>query len=262
MGEVVMGRVVVITGGSRGIGAATARLAAAAGYAVAVNYRDRADAAEALAAEIAKAGGSTVAIQADVAREADVVRLFDEAEQALGPVGALVNNAGIVAAKGPVASLEAAALERLFAVNVVGTLLSCREAVRRMAKSRGGQGGVIVNVSSMAAASGGRPGSSAYAASKGAIDAFTKGLAREVAADGIRVNAIRPGMTLTDLTDALRRDPVRLAAVAATIAMNRVAEADEIARPIVWLLSDEASFISGACLDASGGGYVIGGPVG
>jgi NAD(P)-dependent dehydrogenase (short-subunit alcohol dehydrogenase family) len=255
-----MTKALLITGGSRGIGAATARLAAAAGYAVAVNYRERADAAEALVAGIAEAGGRAVALRADVAREGDVVRLFDEAAAALGPLTALVNSAGITAATGPVTSFEAAALERLFAVNTIGTLLCCREAMRRMGKGSGGQGGAIVNVSSYAAVTGGRAGSSAYAASKAAVDAFTKGFAREAAAEGIRVNVVRPGMTMTDMTDVLRQDPTRRGAVAATIPMNRIAEADEIAWPILWLLSDQASFISGAWLDAAGGGLMIGGP--
>jgi NAD(P)-dependent dehydrogenase (short-subunit alcohol dehydrogenase family) len=156
-----------------------------------------------------------------------------------------------------VAELEQGALERLLAVNVIGTMLCCREAVRRMSTAHGGAGGAIVNVSSMAAIIGGRPGRSAYAASKAAVDSFTVGLAKEVAREGIRVNAIRPGMTLTDMTDTVRRDLDRRAQIAATIAMNRCAEAEEIAQPILWLLSDEASFVAGAILDASGGGFML-----
>jgi NAD(P)-dependent dehydrogenase (short-subunit alcohol dehydrogenase family) len=249
--------IVVVTGGSRGIGAATARLAARRGHAVAINYRTRADAADALAAEIEAAGGTAIAVQADVARQSEVERMFGEVDR-LGCLSALVNTAGITG--GPptrVADLEQAALERLLAVNVVGTMLCCREAVRRMSAAHGGTGGAIVNVSSMAATIGGRPGRSAYAASKGAIDSFTIGLAKEVAQEGIRVNAIRPGMTLTDMTDAVRHDPEVRARIAATIAMNRCAAPEEVARPILWLLSDEASFVSGAILDASGGGFML-----
>ena len=253
-----MSGVLLITGGSRGIGAATARLAAARGYAVAINYRAEAERAAALVGEIEAAGGKAVAVQADVARQDEVERMFAQTDERLGRATALVNAAGING--GPptrVAELEQAALERLLAVNVIGTMLCCREAVRRMSTAHGGAGGAIVNVSSMAATIGGRPGRSAYAASKAAVDSFTVGLAKEVAREGIRVNAIRPGMTLTDMTDTVRRDLDRRAQIAATIAMNRCAEAEEIAQPILWLLSDEASFVSGAILDASGGGFML-----
>jgi NAD(P)-dependent dehydrogenase (short-subunit alcohol dehydrogenase family) len=248
----------LITGGSRGIGAATARLAAQHGYAVAVNYRAAQDKAEALVAEIERDGGSAIAVQADVAAEDQVEALF-RAVDAFGPLTALVNSAGIsVAAQTRVAELEQNALERMLAVNVIGTMLCCREAVRRMSTRFGGKGGAIVNVSSMAATIGGRPGRTAYAASKGAVDSFTIGFAREIAREGIRVNALRPGMTMTDMTDAVRRDPELYARTAETIAMNRCAEPEEMARPILWLLSDEASFISGALLDGSGGGFMLG----
>jgi NAD(P)-dependent dehydrogenase (short-subunit alcohol dehydrogenase family) len=253
-----MSGVLLITGGSRGIGAATARLAAARGYAVAINYRAEAERAAALVGEIAAAGGNAVAVQADVARPEEVGRMFAQTDERLGRATALVNAAGING--GPptrVADLAPAALERLMAVNVIGTMLCCREAVRRMSTAHGGAGGAIVNLSSMAATIGGRPGRSAYAASKAAVDSFTVGLAKEVAREGIRVNAIRPGMTLTDMTDAVWRDPDRRAQIAATIAMNRCAEAEEIAQPILWLLSDQASFVSGAILDASGGGFML-----
>jgi NAD(P)-dependent dehydrogenase (short-subunit alcohol dehydrogenase family) len=253
-----MSGVLLITGGSRGIGAATARLAAARGYAVAINYRAEAEKAVALVGEIEAAGGRAVAVQADVSRQDEVERLFREIDERLGRATALVNAAGING--GPptrVAELEQGALERLLAVNVIGTMLCCREAVRRMSTAHGGAGGAIVNVSSMGATIGGRPGRSAYAASKAAVDSFTVGLAKEVAREGIRVNAVRPGMTLTDMTDAVRRDPDRRAQIAATIAMNRCAEAQEIAQPILWLLSDEASFVAGAILDASGGGFTL-----
>ncbi len=254
-----MGGVLLVSGGARGIGAATARLAAAAGFDVAVNYRADAAAAESVAAAVKAAGRRAVAVRGDVAREDDVVRLFAETDAALGPITALVNSAGVSGAKARVDQFTADDLKRLMAVNVVGTMLCCREAVRRMSTRHGGAGGAIVNVSSMAGTIGGRPGRSAYAASKAAVDAFTVGLAREVAREGIRANAIRPGMTLTDMTGALRQDPALAASVADTIAMNRVAEADEIAQPILWLLSEQASFISGACIDASGGGFMLGG---
>ena len=253
-----MAGTVLITGGSRGIGAATARLAVRHGYAVAIAYRAETRSAEALVHDLLGEGGQAIAIRADVAQQDQVRRLFHEVDERLGRLSALVNAAGITG--GPatkVADLEQAVLERLLAVNVIGTMLCCREGVRRMSTARGGAGGAIVNVSSMAAAIGGRPGRSPYAASKAAIDSFTIGLAKEVAQDGIRVNAIRPGMTLTDMTDAVRRDADLRARVAASIAMNRCATPEEMARPILWLLSDEASFVSGAILDASGGGFML-----
>lgn len=253
--------VLLITGGSRGIGAATARLAAAAGYRVAINYREREDAAAELVREIEDNGGHALAIRADVSDEADIERLFAELDEAFGRVDALVNSAGIGGNQDAVANFDAAVLARLFRVNVIGAMLCCREAVRRMSTAAGGRGGAIVNVSSMAATIGGRAGSSDYAASKAALDCFTVGLAREVGTEGIRVNALRPGMTATDMIDEVVNDPARLEEISASIAMRRVATADEIARPILWLLSDAASFVSGACIDASGGGFVIGKPL-
>jgi NAD(P)-dependent dehydrogenase (short-subunit alcohol dehydrogenase family) len=248
----------LITGGARGIGAATAKLAAAQGYAVAINYERAGERALALAAEIAAGGGEAIAVQADVAQQDQVRRMFEEVDRRLGRVSALVNSAGINGGpETPVAELEQASLERLMAVNVIGTMLCCREGVRRMSTARGGAGGAIVNVSSMAATIGGRDGRTAYAASKGAIDSFTIGLAKEVGREGIRVNALRPGMTLTDMTDQVRQNAEIRAKIAATIAINRCAEPEEMARPILWLLSDEASFISGALLDGSGGGFMI-----
>lgn len=253
-----MDKVLLITGGARGIGAATARLAAR-GYAIAVNYRERGDRAEALVEAIEADGGRAIAVQADVAREADIVRMFEEVDARLGRLTHLVNNAGINGgAPGPVSELDGAALGRLMAVNVVGLMLCCREATRRMSTARGGRGGVIVNVSSMAAEIGGREGRTAYAGSKGAVDSFTIGLAREAAPEGIRANVLRPGMTRSDMTARVHDDPEQLARVAASIPLGRTAEAEEMAHAILWLLSDEASFISGACLNASGGGYVIG----
>jgi NAD(P)-dependent dehydrogenase (short-subunit alcohol dehydrogenase family) len=250
--------ILLITGGSRGIGASTARLAAAKGYTVAINYRGARDQAEALAAEIERDGGSARAVQADVASGEQVENMFRKVDE-LGPLAALVNSAGITHT-GRVAEFEQGWLERMLAINVLGTMLCCREAVHRMSTRLGGKGGAIVNVSSMAAAIGGRAGRTAYAASKGAVDSFTIGLAREVAREGIRVNALRPGMTMTDMTDAVRRDPELRTQTADTIAMNRCAEPEEMALPILWLLSDEASFISGARLDGSGGGFMVGRP--
>lgn len=245
--------VCLITGGARGIGAATARLVAEDGMAVAIGYRDRIDAAEALAAEIRDRGGKAVPIKGDVGSEADIIAMFDATEKALGPVDHLVNSAGI-SVKSKVGDFNAADLERLMAVNVVGLILCCREAVRRMPKT----GGAIVNVSSMAAAIGGRAGASAYAASKAAVDCFTTGFAKEVADQGIRVNAVRPGMVRTDMTKGLLSDPAVEAKLATSIPMNRIADAIEIAQAIRWLLSPAASFISGAHLDASGGGFIVG----
>jgi NAD(P)-dependent dehydrogenase (short-subunit alcohol dehydrogenase family) len=249
--------VLLVTGASRGIGAATARLAAASGWAVGVNYlRDQA-AALAVVRDAEAAGQKACALRGDVAVEADVLRIFEQVEVELGKLTALVNNAGIAGNGSRVAEFQAGKLERLLAVNVVGLQLCCREAVRRMSTRLGGAGGVIVNVSSMAASIGGRAGASDYAASKAAVDVFSVGLAKEVSGEGIRVNVVRPGMTMTDMTTRLDEDPKLRARIEATIPMHRIAEPDEIARPIVWLLSDEASFVSGAQLDASGGGFIV-----
>ena len=235
-------------------------MAAAEGYAVALNYRQREDAAAEIVDAIESKGGSALAIRGDIAKEPDVQTIFARLDQHYGAIHGLVNNAGIAGNQSRVASFAAGRLERLFAVNVIGTMLCCREAVRRMSTRNGGRGGVIVNVSSMAATIGGRPGASDYAASKAAVDAFTVGLAKEVGREGIRVNAVRPGMTMTDMSDHLRNKPEHFKAIAATIPMNRVATPEEIAGPIVWLLSPEASFVSGACLDVSGGGFHVGAP--
>jgi NAD(P)-dependent dehydrogenase (short-subunit alcohol dehydrogenase family) len=247
----------LITGGASGIGAETARRAAARGYKVAINYRSRDAAARNVVADIKAKGGQAVALPADVSRDADIGRLFDAAEKALGPVTHLVNSAGI-GLNARVEDFDAAALANLFAVNTIGLMLCCREAARRMSKRRGGQGGVIVNVSSMAATIGGRPGASAYAASKAAVDSFTMGFAKEVAAEGIRAVALRPGMIETEMTERTLADREVRAAIESTIAIGRVGQAKEIANAILWLLSEEASFISGVTLDASGGGFVFG----
>lgn len=252
------GGTILITGAASGIGAETARLAAARGHAVAIAYRSRDDQAHALVSEIRAAGGRAEALRADVAAEAEIVALFDAATRALGPITGLVNSAGIGGGAHRVETMTAAGLGELFRVNVVGLMLCCREAARRMSTARGGTGGSIVNVSSMAATIGGRQGKSHYAASKAAVDAFTVGFAKEVGREGIRVNAVRPGVVATDMTAAGLRDATVRADIESTIPMGRVGVPHEIATAIVWLLSSEASFVSGARLDASGGGFVIG----
>ena len=237
----------IVTGGGRGIGAATARLAAQRGYAVCVNYRSDTAAAEKLAKEI---GG--LAVAADVSHEDDVIRLFNETERSLGRITALVNNAGVVDLRSRVEDMSAQRLQRMFAVNVVGSFLCAREAVKRMSKRRGGQGGAIVNLSS-AAARLGSPGDYVdYAASKGAIDTFTVGLAKEVAADGIRVNAVRPGVIHTEI-HAQSGDPGRVARIAESAPLKRGGQPEEVARAILWLLSDEASYTTGSFIDVTGG---------
>src|SRR5262245_28836317 len=252
-----MARTLLITGGASGIGAETARRAAERGYKVAINYRSRDRQAKQVVADIAAKGGEAVALPADVSRQADISGLFDAAEQALGPVTHLVNSAGI-GLNSRVEDLDAAALERLFAVNTIGLMLCCREAARRMSIRHGGKGGVIVNVSSFAASNGGRPGAAAYAASKAAVDVFTMGFGKEVALEGIRAISVRPGMIETEMTAKTLADRDVRAAIEATVAMGRVGRPEEIADAILWLLSDDASFISGATIDASGGGFVFG----
>jgi NAD(P)-dependent dehydrogenase (short-subunit alcohol dehydrogenase family) len=248
----VESQVVLVTGGGRGIGAATARLAAQRGYAVAVNYEHDRESADAVVAEITGAGGRAIAVRADVASEADVFRLFHEIDSRLGRLTALVNNAGIVESQMRLEMMTAERIARMFAVNVVGTMLCAREAVRRMSTSHGGPGGVIINVSSIAARLG-SPGEYVdYAASKGAIDTFTIGLAREVAADGIRVNAVRPGFTYTEI-HARGGEPGRVDRLSGTVPLQRGAQPIEIARAILWLLSSEASYATGAILDIGGG---------
>jgi len=245
-------RVLIVTGASRGIGAATARLAGARGYAVCVNYVRNRDAAEQVVRDIETAGGRAVAVAADVSREADVVRLFQTAAEALGPPCGLVNNAGILETQMRVDQMEAARLERVFQANVVGAFLCAREAVRHMSTKHGGAGGAIVNVSSVAARTG-SPGEYVdYAASKAAIDAMTIGLAQEVALEGIRVNAVRPGFIYTDI-HASGGEPNRVDRVKAFVPMRRGGMPAEVAAAILWLLSEEASFTTGAFIDVAGG---------
>jgi NAD(P)-dependent dehydrogenase (short-subunit alcohol dehydrogenase family) len=242
----------IVTGGSRGIGAETAKRAAARGYAVCVNYLRNQNAAEAVVADILTGGGRAIAVQADVAIEEAVVRLFETSESALGPVGGLVNNAGILERQARVEAFDAARINRIFRTNVTGAFICAREAVRRMSTRRGGHGGAIVNVSSRAAVLG-SPGEYVdYAASKAAVDALTIGLAREVAAEGIRVNAVRAGIIRTAI-HALGGEPGRADRLGPTLPMQRAGEAIEVARAIVWLLSDEASYTTGSFIDVSGG---------
>ena len=238
---------VLVTGASRGIGAATAELAAARGRPVAIIYRDRADAAEAVRDRILANGGRAIAIRADVAVEHDVVRAFAQTVDTWGPLGALVNNAGVSGGLGGLQGVGAAQLAGLFAVNVAGAFLCAREAARHMA----GQGGAIVNVSSRAAVLGAPNVWVHYAATKGAMDTMTVGLAKELAAQNIRVNGVRPGFIDTEIH--AQRPEHALAALVATVPMRRMGTAAEVAAAILWLLSDEASYVTGAVLDVAGG---------
>jgi NAD(P)-dependent dehydrogenase (short-subunit alcohol dehydrogenase family) len=245
-------KTLLITGGSRGIGAATALLAARQGYAVAVNYTSHAAAADAVVQQICADGGRAIAVQADVAVEKEVMAMFAKIDAEFGHLDALVNNAGVVDQTSRVDAMTMERLQRMFAVNVFGSFLCARESVKRMSTRHGGPGGAIVNVSS-AAARLGSPGQYVdYAAAKGAIDTFTMGLAKEVAAEGIRVNAVRPGIIETDI-HASGGLPNRARDVAPQVPMQRAGGAEEVAQAIVWLLSDGASYTTGALLDISGG---------
>ena len=244
--------VVVITGGARGIGAATAVLAAARGYAIVVNFLSNDAAARQVCETVASGGGEAVAIKGDVSAEEDVAHLFEEVDRRFGRLDALVNNAGIVDRQGRVVDLTTARLNRMFATNVNGPFLCAREAVLRMSTARGGHGGAIVNVSSAAARLGSPNEYVHYAASKAAVDALTIGLAKEVAEEGIRVNAVRPGPIHTTM-HASGGEPDRIERLKGTIPMKRGGQPEEIASAILWLLSDDASYITGALLDVSGG---------
>ena len=244
--------VVLVTGGSRGIGAATARLAAGSGYDVCIGYRDRADSGRAVVEDCERAGARAIAVPADVAEEEEVIRLFATAQDALGPITALVNNAGVLDRQSRVADLQADRIERILAVNVLGAFLCAREAVRAMSTGNGGSGGSIVNVSSRAAVLGGAGEYVDYAASKAAVDALTVGLAREVADQGIRVNSVRPGLIDTEI-HASGGEPGRVQRLSESVPMRRGGTADEVAAAIVWLLSDQASYVTGSVIDVSGG---------
>jgi NAD(P)-dependent dehydrogenase (short-subunit alcohol dehydrogenase family) len=242
----------IVTGGGRGIGRATARLAAGRRWAVCVNYRERADSAEALVAEITAAGGRAIAVRADNVDEAAVAAMFDRTAAELGPVRGLVNNVGIPGRIGRVEDLDMAMFRRVLEVNVIGTAICAREAVRRMSTRHGGSGGVIVNLSSMGAETG-SPGELVhYAAAKGAVESFTRGLAREVATEGIRVNAVSPGLIDTEI-HAEAGDADRVARYATRMPMARVGRPDEVAEAILWFLSEAASYVTATILPVAGG---------
>jgi NAD(P)-dependent dehydrogenase (short-subunit alcohol dehydrogenase family) len=242
----------VVTGASRGIGAAVAQLAAARGFRICVNYHRQREAAEQIVNAIRQQGGAAVAIQANVSDEAAVVRLFESATQELGPISALVNNAGTVERQSRLENFDLARLQRIFAINVFGSFLCAREAVLRMSTKHGGHGGSIVNVSSGAARFGSPNEYIDYAATKGAIDTFTLGLAKEVAEENIRVNAVRPGFIYTDI-HAAGGEPNRIERVKIQVPMQRGGRPEEVANAILWLLSEEASYVTGSILDVTGG---------
>lgn len=242
----------IVTGASRGIGAATAQLAGARGYAVAVNFSTAEAEAKKVENEIIRNGGRALVIRADVSREKEIVELFQTAERELGPITALVNNAGITGGFARVEDVTAEQIEKTFAVNVAGAILCAREAVRRMSTRRGGKGGAIVNISSLATRTGAAGEWVHYAASKGAIDSFTLGLAREVASEGIRVNAVSPGLAETDI-HAANGEPGRLQRLMPTIPMKRAGQPHEIAEGVLWLLSPAASYVTGSILEIGGG---------
>lgn len=247
-----MNPIVLITGGSRGIGAATALLAASRGYGVAVNYHTNLSAAEEVVWKIRTSGGDALAVQANIADEAQVVAMFEKIDVKLGRLTALVNNAAVVDVGARVDAMNMARLRRMFDINVLGSFLCAREAVKRMSTRHGGAGGAIVNVSSSASRTGGAGQYVDYAASKGAIDTFTAGLAKEVVQEGIRVNAVRPGIVDTEI-HASGGDPDRAQRMASSIPMQRPGTPQEVAQAILWLLSGEASYTTGAVLDVSGG---------
>jgi NAD(P)-dependent dehydrogenase (short-subunit alcohol dehydrogenase family) len=247
-----MDEVLIITGASRGIGAATARIAGRSGYVVCVNYLKNKAAAKQIVEEINADGGRALAVGADISREEEVVKLFRTVDDKLGKISALVNNAGILETQMRIEDMNAARLNRVFLTNVIGSFLCAREAVKRMSTKNGGKGGAIVNVSSAAARLGSAGEYVDYAASKGAVDTFTRGLAQEVAEEGIRVNAVRPGVIDTDIHSS-GGEPGRVERVKASIPMKRGGSAEEVAKAIMWLLSSESSYTTGSLLEVSGG---------
>lgn len=241
----------IVTGGARGIGAATARLASSHGYAVVVNYRSNDQAAQSTVREITDSGGKAISFRADVSKHEEVVRLFDAAQKAFGPVAALVNNAAIIGPYGRLDGDQPSELQTVLAINALGPILCCREAILRMSPRHGGSGGAIVNVSSMSSVLGAANEFVPYAAAKGAVESLTVGLGREVSGEGIRVNAVRPGLILTEMQT--QRADIDLDKRAAGIPIGRGGEAEEVAACILWLLSDAASYVAGAVLPVSGG---------
>ena len=245
-------RVAIVTGSSRGIGAATARVLAENNYDVCINYRSNSTAADAVVDELVSAGATAFALQADIGNEVDIVRMFETVDQELGPVTALVNNAGILFSQMRVEEMDAERISQVLATNVTGSFLCCREAIKRMSTRHGGHGGSIVNVSS-AASRIGSPGEYVdYAASKGAIDTLTRGLSIEVAAEGIRVNCVRPGFIHTEM-HAAGGEPGRVDRLSDSIPMKRGGTPEEVANSILWLLSDNASYVTGTFIDIAGG---------
>jgi NAD(P)-dependent dehydrogenase (short-subunit alcohol dehydrogenase family) len=245
-------KTILITGGSRGIGAATALLAAQRGYAVCVNYQSNASAAQHIVNQITSGGGNAMAVMADIAVESDVTRLFETCDKALGVLTALVNNAGILETQMRVEAMNAARLQRVLATNVIGTFMCAREAIRRMSTRHGGKGGTIVNVSSGASRLGAPNEYVDYAASKGAVDSLTIGLSKEVAEEGIRVNAVRPGFIYTDMHIS-GGEPDRVNRVKEFVPMKRGGSPEEVATAIMWLLSEESSYVTGSFIDIAGG---------
>ena len=244
---------IIVTGGSRGIGAAICRRLAADGHAVAVNYAADAKAAEATVAQIKKSGGRAAAFQANVTDAVHLHRLFDDATQSLGPLAGLVNNAGVTGLFATTDEREAAELTQLFQINVIGTILACKEAVLRLSTKRGGSGGSIVNISSIAARTGGLPGLTPYAATKGAVESFTKGLATEVGPEGVRANVVAPGFTATDMTRDQIAQPGFRERIEGMTPLRRVGAPEEIAEAAAWLISPAAAFVTGSVVTVSGG---------
>lgn len=244
---------IIVTGGSRGIGAAICRRLAADGHAIAVNYSADAGAAEATVADIKKAGGRAEAFQADIADPAQLPPLFARATKALGPLAGLVNNAGVIGRPATADAVDAAELTQLFQINVLGTILACKEAVLRLSTRHGGSGGSIVNISSIAARSGGLPGLASYAATKGAVESFTKGLATEVGPEGVRVNAVAPGFTATDMTRDQIAQPGFRERIEGMTPLRRIGAPEEIAEAAAWLISPAAAFVTGTVVTVSGG---------